>query len=117
MVHAIIKRDGRTAEFNADKIAEAIEKAFKASGAMQDREIADEICEKVLTKIESGAIEGVPTVESIQDLVEESLIEAGFVQTAKAYILYRAERSRVRDVNSRLVQTLKDITFSKASDS
>ncbi|MCL1798083.1 MAG: anaerobic ribonucleoside triphosphate reductase [Eggerthellaceae bacterium] len=117
MVNAIIKRDGRTTEFKSDKIAEAIEKAFKASGAMQDREVANEICEKVLTKIESGAIEGTPTVEGIQDLVEESLIESGFAQTAKAYILYRAERSRVRDVNSRLVQTLKDITFSKASDS
>ena len=53
----------------------------------------------------------------MQDLVEETLIESGFVQTAKSYILYRAERSRSRDVNSRLIQTLKDITFSKASDS
>lgn len=117
MVNAIIKRDGRTAEFRADKIAEAIEKAFQASGAMQDRKVAEEICEKVIAKLEGGAIEGSPTVEGIQDIVEETLIEDGFVQTAKAYILYRAERSRVRDVNSRLVQTLKDITFSKASDS
>ena len=67
--------------------------------------------------MESGAIEGTPTVEGVQDLVEETLIEEGFTQTAKAYILYRAERNRVRDVNSRLIQTLKDITFSKASDS
>ncbi len=117
MVNAIIKRDGRTAEFKSDKIADAIEKAFQASGAMQERAVADEICEKVIEKLESGAIEGTPTVEGIQDLVEETLIEFGFVQTAKAYILYRADRSRVRDVNSRLVQTLKDITFSKASDS
>ncbi len=117
MVNAIIKRDGRTAEFKSEKIAEAIEKAFKACGAMQDRVVAEEICATVIEKLEKGAIEGTPTVEGIQDLVEETLIEAGFVQTAKSYILYRAERSRVRDVNSRLVQTLKDITFSKASDS
>jgi len=117
MVTAIIKRDGRTAEFNVGKITDAVEKAFTASGAMQEREVADEISAQVLQKLESGAIEGTPTVESIQDLVEETLIEAGFIQTAKAYILYRAERNRVRDVNSRLVQTLKDITFSKASDS
>ena len=117
MVNAIIKRDGRTAEFDMGKITSAVEKAFKASGAMQSREVADGISEKVLEKLSNGAIEGTPTVESIQDLVEEALIEAGFAQTAKAYILYRAERSRVRDVNSRLVQTLKDITFSKASDS
>ncbi|MCL2889572.1 MAG: anaerobic ribonucleoside triphosphate reductase, partial [Eggerthellaceae bacterium] len=117
MVTVIIKRDGRTAEFQPEKITDAVEKAFKASGAMQNREVANEISAKVLEKIESGAIEGTPTVEGIQDLVEETLIEAGFIQTAKAYILYRAERSRVRDVNGRLMQTLKDITFSKASDS
>ncbi len=117
MVTTIIKRDGRRAEFRQDKIAEAVERAFQACGAMQDRAAADEIAQKVVDKLESGAIEGVPTVEGVQDLVEETLIEEGFVQTAKSYILYRAERSRARDVNSRLIQTLKDITFSKAADS
>ena len=117
MVTTIIKRDGRTAEFNEGKIAEAVERAFQACGAMQDRTAAEDIARKVVEKLESGAIEGVPTVEGVQDLVEETLIESGFVQTAKSYILYRAERSRSRDVNSRLIQTLKDITFSKASDS
>ena len=84
---------------------------------MQDRSVADGIAQAVVDKLEAGAIEGVPTVEGVQDLVEETLIEDGFVQTAKSYILYRAERNRARDVNSRLIQTLKDITFSKASDS
>ena len=117
MVRTIIKRDGRTAEFHQEKIASAVEKAFAACAAMQDRVVADEIAAKVVAKIDEGAIEGTPTVEGVQDLVEETLIESGFVQTAKSYILYRAERNRVRDVNSRLIQTLKDITFSKASDS
>ncbi|MBR3690353.1 MAG: anaerobic ribonucleoside triphosphate reductase [Eggerthellaceae bacterium] len=117
MITTIIKRDGRTATFHKEKIAEAVEKAFQACAAMQGREQADEIADKVVAKLENGAIEGTPTVEGIQDLVEETLIESGFVQTAKAYILYRAERNRVRDVNSRLIKTLKDITFSKASDS
>lgn len=117
MISTIIKRDGRTTEFDQTKITDAIEKAFQASGAMQGRSVAEEISNTVMEKIENGAIEGTPTVEGVQDLVEEALIEANFSQTAKAYILYRAERSRVRDVNSRLVQTLKDITFSKASDS
>ncbi len=117
MVSSIIKRDGRTTTFKKEKIAEAVEKAFQACAAMQDRAVADEIADKVVAKLEAGAIEGTPTVEGVQDLVEETLIESGFVQTAKAYILYRAERNRVRDVNSRLIQTLKDITFSKASDS
>ena len=84
---------------------------------MQDRAVAEEIAAKVVEKLDAGAIEGIPTVEGVQDLVEETLIESGFVQTAKSYILYRAERSRVRDVNSRLIQTLKDITFCKAADS
>ena len=117
MVESIIKRDGRAVDFHQEKIAEAVEKAFRASGAMQPRGVADGIAERVVEKIESGAIEGTPTVEGVQDLVEETLIEEGFTQTSKAYILYRAERNRVRDVNSRLIQTLKDITFSKASDS
>lgn len=117
MITSIIKRDGRETAFDQTKIIDAIEKAFQASGAMQDRAVAEQITEAVIAKLEHGAIEGTPTVEGVQDLVEEALIEANFSQTAKAYILYRAERNRVRDVNSRLVQTLKDITFSKASDS
>ena len=117
MITSIIKRDGRETVFDQAKIADAIEKAFQASGAMQDRSVAEQITDSVMEKLEEGAIEGTPTVEGVQDLVEEALIEANFSQTAKAYILYRAERNRVRDVNSRLVQTLKDITFSKASDS
>ena len=117
MITSIIKRDGRETVFDQTKIADAIEKAFQASGAMQDRSVAEQITDSVMEKLEEGAIEGTPTVEGVQDLVEEALIEANFSQTAKAYILYRAERNRVRDVNSRLVQTLEDITFSKASDS
>ena len=117
MITSIIKRDGRETVFDQTKIADAIEKAFQASGAMQDRSVAEQITDSVMEKLEEGAIEGTPTVEGVQDLVEEALIEANFSQTAKAYILYRAERNRVRDVNSRLVQPLKDITFSKASDS
>lgn len=117
MATTIIKRDGRKAEFEVGKIAEAVERAFQACGAMQDRAAAEDIAQQVVRKLDSGAIEGTPSVEGVQDLVEETLIESGFVQTAKSYILYRAERSRARDVNSRLIQTLKDITFSKASDS
>lgn len=115
----IRKRDGRTAAFEQGKITDAVAKAFDASSSMQGRDTAEQISDKVVAKIDALEEKGadIPTVEGIQDLVEETLIEEGFVQTAKAYILYRAERSRVRDANSRLIQTLKDITFSKASDS
>ncbi len=113
----IKKRDGRVVDFDLEKIFDAVEKAFLASGAMQNRQVSRDVANLVLAKIIGGAVEGIPTVEGIQDLVEEALIESGFSQTAKAYILYRAQRSRVRDVNSRLMQTLKDITFTKATDS
>ena len=117
MIETIVKRDGRTADFKIEKIVEAVDKAFQASGSMQPRSVSWKVAEDVVARIESGAVEGVPTVEGVQDLVEEALIDEGFGQTAKAYILYRAERNRVRDVNSRIFQTLNDITFSKASDS
>ncbi len=117
MIEAIVKRDGRTTAFNAVKITDAIEKAFAASGAMQDRTVAEEITQGVVAKLEAKMSSEAPTVEGVQDLVEETLIESNFPQTAKAYILYRAERNRVRDVNSRLIQTLHDITFTNASDS
>ena len=85
MVTSIVKRDGRTAEFRLDKIVDAIEKAFQASGAMQGRDVAQRVAESVLAKIDA-VTDSLPTVEGVQDLVEETLIEEGFAQTAKAYI-------------------------------
>ena len=76
MVETIMKRDGRTVEFKQEKIAEAVERAFQACGAMQDRAAAEDIAQRVVDKLESGAIEGAPTVEGVQDLVEETLSPA-----------------------------------------
>lgn len=56
-------------------------------------------------------------MEQVQDAVERVLIEKGFVRSAKAYILYRAERSRVREMNTRLMKTFEDITFKEAIES
>ncbi|MFV0539148.1 MAG: anaerobic ribonucleoside triphosphate reductase, partial [Dysgonomonas sp.] len=58
-----------------------------------------------------------PTVEQIQDMVEKILINHGFVRTAKAYIIYRAERTRVRNMNDRLMKTFQDITYKDVNDS
>ncbi|MFQ9178664.1 MAG: ATP cone domain-containing protein [Eggerthella lenta] len=66
MVETIMKRDGRTVEFKQEKIAEAVERAFQACGAMQDRAAAEDIAQRVVDKLESGAIEGAPTVEGVQ---------------------------------------------------
>ncbi len=116
-IDTIIKRDGRTAPFDEIKIVDAIDKAFIASGNLDGRATATDLADQVVAKIAAGAIEGTPTVEGIQDLVEEVLIENGFVQTAKRYIRYRDERSRIRESNTALMKTLDEITSSDAAES
>ena len=112
----IRKRDGRLAEFNEEKIARAIEKAFNATYKPGRGEEARKLADEVLSILE---VEGQaqPDVEHIQDLVERVLMDNGYVQPAKSYILYREERSRAREMNTRLMKTYEDITFSKAKDS
>ncbi|MDR1184710.1 MAG: anaerobic ribonucleoside triphosphate reductase [Coriobacteriales bacterium] len=116
VVTSIVKRDGRAVNFEADKIADAIEKAFSASGTFKERAVAEKLALQVVKKIEEGAIEGAPSVEGVQDLVEEVLAENGFVQIARSYIKYRAERTRVREMNTKLMQTIDRITHSDAKD-
>ena len=118
MISTITKRDGRLVAFDAQKIEQAIARALTASGSQKGTETAAEIARLVTLQLEqSEDIPASPTVEQVQDVVERVLIEKGFVLTAKAYILYRAERSRVREMNSRLMKTYEDITFSDAIDS
>jgi len=93
------KRDGRIVPFQKDKVEEAIFKAAKAVGG-KDREITKKLTEKVVHRLKRKFGTKVPTVEQVQDEVEKELIEAGHAQTAKAYILYRAERTRIRDTKS-----------------
>lgn len=112
----IKKRDGRIVEFNKEKISSAILKALEASGARSDKPHADSLADKVETKIVESNID-VPTVEQVQDFVENVLIENGHVRTAKNYILYRAERTREREMNTRLMKTYEEITFTSSKDS
>ncbi|MBR5945853.1 anaerobic ribonucleoside triphosphate reductase, partial [bacterium] len=116
MISEIVKRDGRRVPFDESKIAGAIKKAFAATGFPQDEKAAAELAAEVSRRVEE-TIQDVPDVESIQDVVEQVLIDAGHVRTAKAYILYRANRSRVRQMNTRLMKIYEDITFKDASDS
>ena len=117
MIDSIIKRDGRKVEFNKSKITDAIEKAFSASGSAKTREVAEELANQVVSRLASDENIGVPTVEAVQDVVERVLIDNFYVRTAKSYILYRAERSRARQMNSRLMRIYDDITFKAARDS
>ncbi len=118
MLNLILKRDGRTVPFDAQKITSAVMKAFDASNSAKSQKAAEEITHQVITELErSEAVADVPTVEQIQDMVERVLIENGYVRTAKSYILYRAERSRIREMNTRLMRIYDDITNKSAIDS
>ena len=114
----IRKRDGREVPFDADKIENAIFRAFQASSSAKGHETARALTEQVVAELENNEnVSSIPSVEQVQDAVERVLIEKGFVRSAKAYILYRAERSRVREMNTRLMKTFEDITFKDAVDS
>ena len=110
MIQQIVKRDGRRAPFEIDKIAAAIFGAAKASGG-QDYDMARELAKQVEQELETSVGEEIPTVEQIQDTVEKVLIERGHARTAKKYILYRNERTRVREMNTRLMKVYEDLTF------
>ncbi|MDL2291972.1 anaerobic ribonucleoside triphosphate reductase [Acholeplasma sp. OttesenSCG-928-E16] len=115
MVKKIRKRDGRLVQFNQEKIANAISKALTASGNSLDK--LDDITSDVVDVINKEYQTKAPTVESIQDIVERELMRYGLTDAAKQYILYREERNRVRDKDTRLMKTFHDIAFSKSEAS
>lgn len=114
----IKKRDGRLVPFDLNKIERAIFKSFEASGSAKGEETAKAIAQIVAMELENNeTVSGTPTVEEVQDMVERVLIQKGFVRSAKAYILYRAERSRVREMNTRLMRIFEDIAYKDALQS
>lgn len=115
MITKIKKRDGREAPFNIEKIANAIFKAANELGG-QNYQTAMDLAEKVAIYIEQEMNTNTPTVEEIQDAVEKILIETGHAKTAKQYILYRAERTRIREMDTRLMKIYEDLTFKEAKD-
>lgn len=115
MLTSIIKRDGRRVAFDIDKIAVAVYKAAEAIGG-KNHETAYEIAKKVCEYIENDLGITEPTVEQIQDAVEKVLIEDGHAQTAKAFILYRGERTKIREMNTRLMKVYEDLTFKDSSE-
>lgn len=114
-IKQIIKRDGRTVDFNVDKIADAIYKAAQVLGG-RDYDMARFLARQVEVYLLEICHNEIPTVEQIQDAVEKVLIENGHARTAKEFILYRAERTRVRDMNTRLMKIYEDLTFKEAKD-
>ncbi|MEG0571076.1 MAG: anaerobic ribonucleoside-triphosphate reductase, partial [Oscillospiraceae bacterium] len=115
MIKTITKRDGRKAPFNAEKIANAIFKAAESVGGTnydESLEAAYKVCEYIEDTLKTKS----PSVEQVQDAVEKVLIENGHSKTAKSYILYRAERTRAREMNTKLMKTYEDLTFKSAAD-
>lgn len=116
MIIHIIKRDGRKVPFNIEKIANAVFKAAQSCGGSDFNESMD-IAEEVCNYYEENFPGRTPAVEEIQDIVEKILIEKGHARTAKAYILYRYERTRSREMKTNLMRVLNELTFSPAKDS
>lgn len=115
MITGIIKRDGRKVPFDMDKITVAVYKAAQAIGG-KDHAMAEHIASAVCDYIENELGITEPTVEQIQDAVERCLMEEGHAQTAKAFILYRSERTKVREMNTRLMKVYEDLTFKDSSE-
>ena len=99
MYKSIKKRDGRTAKFDRKKIEKAIEKAGLETGEF-DAAQAVELTDKVLGVLETRNQKRLPSVEDIQDIVEDALIDSKFKKTAKAYIIYRDQQKKLREITS-----------------
>ena len=99
MYKSIKKRDGRTAKFDRKKIEKAIEKAGLETGEF-DVAQAVELTDKVLDVLETRNQKRLPSVEDIQDIVEDALIDSKFKKTAKAYIIYRDQHKKLREITS-----------------
>ena len=115
-ITSIKKRDGRSAHFNIAKISEAIFKAFDATHRPGSGDLSDKLADEVLSILELEGEEA-PDVEHIQDIVEKVLMDNGYIATAKAYILYRNDRNRIRQMRTRLMRTYDEITNVDARNS
>jgi len=103
-IKKVRKRDGRLADFEQEKITEAIWNAAQAVGG-KDRKTAEELSDKVVKQLEQKFKDKIPNVENIQDIVEKMLIEEGHAKTAKVYILYREKHKEIRDVKKLLLDS------------
>ena len=102
-MYQVQKRDGRTVDFDMTKIANAIKSAFDAQEKNYHPDVIDFLVLKVTAGFDSKIKDGIITVEDIQDCVEQVLIQAGYADVAKAYILYRRQRTKLRDTKSTII--------------
>lgn len=115
MFKKIVKRDGKIVSFKPEKITNAIAKAGAATGEFKtDR--AKQLAEKALKRAEETIAKRTPSVEQIQDIVEQILMESSFKTTAKQYITYRQERNNIRTAKSNLMNIYRTISHADAAE-
>lgn len=102
-MYRVVKRDNSVAEFDIKKISEAIIKAFEATEKQYNNSVIDLLALKVTADFEPKIKDGLIAVEDIQDSVEEALSQAGYADVAKAYILYRKQREKLRNMKSTIL--------------
>lgn len=102
-MYQVVKRDGKVSEFHLDKISQAITKAFEAKEKQYHPSIIDLLALKVTADFEPKIKDGMVQVEDIQDSVEAVLVQAGYADVAKAYILYRKQREKIRNMKSTIL--------------
>ena len=102
-MYRVVKRDGKVTGFNISKISDAIKKAFDACGRQYNDNVIDFLALKVTSDFEPKIADSVVAVEDIQDSVETVLVQAGYADVAKAYILYRRQREKVRNLSSTML--------------
>ena len=102
-MYQVVKRDGQVAEFNLTKISAAITKAFEATHKEYNPDIIDLLALRVTADYQDKIHDGKVSVEQIQDSVEDVLSQAGYADVAKAYILYRKQREKIRNLNSTML--------------
>ncbi|MEM2238063.1 MAG: adenosylcobalamin-dependent ribonucleoside-diphosphate reductase [Candidatus Caldarchaeum sp.] len=99
----VVKRDGRIVDFDVSRIREAVRKAMASQGIVDERKLGEVVDTVVQRLAEKFGAEKIPHVEEIQDVVESSLMDHGLKEVAKAYILYRHERTRIREEKKRIL--------------
>lgn len=107
MKYTVVKRDGQTLPFQIEKISNAMKKAFDAEGVLIDDSVLELLSLRVVAEISSHLKEPIISVEDIQDAVEVVLVQCGYTNIARAYILYRKQRQRTRDAVNTLIDYSK----------
>lgn len=120
MINFVKKRDGRIIPFNEDRITRAI---FLAASNVAEKEhtvpdykLSEELTQEVIKFLNSKFNDSIPSVEDVQNSVVKILIETGHAKTSEEYIIYRTERSRIRNSKTRLMKAIEEITFEDAND-